>query len=336
MKTKYALLLLMLSIILSCSKNVKTNSKQIEGVYALGGTTLIINDDNTCYFLAVNACVKGVVEIRDSIVEIKTYIPEVPFVLYGRKNHNYYEAREDEISNENKIMYQNFENANALVNHDTKNNSLQSMTPLLNKNASCVDFQIEEGIKKRSEKFYFAINGQKDVYEFENNDGYTDFIVQYIAPEIKKSTLILQLNKKNNTLTINGKILKKGKNLIPEKEVENLIAMYNRAYPETEYYYCNSSYNFFEEKGVDVKSGQYKKVENDGEYFYIDKYNKPPIQHDDMNDTIDYRDIDKEAEYKSNYQILEYKKIEPTILKNKTYKTNSNYIFGFSCDKEVF
>lgn len=336
MKIKYTLLLLMLLTILSCSKDIKTNSKQIEGVYVFEGSTLIINADNTCYFLAVNACVKGVVEIQDCIVKIKTYIPEVPFVLYGRKNNNYHEAREDEITDENKIMYQNFENVNALVNHDTKNNSLQTMTPLLNKDASCVDFQIEEGIKKRSEKFYFAIKGQKDVYEFENDDDYTDFIVQYIVPETKKSEVTFNWNKKNNTLTLNGKVIKKEKDLIQEKEIKNLIAMYNRAYPETEYYYCNSLYNFFEEKGVNVHSEQYKKVENDGEYFYIDKYNEPPIQHDDMNHTIDYRDIDKEAEYRSNYQIREYKKIEPTILKNKTYSIKSNYIFGFSCDKEVF
>ncbi len=335
MITKFSLLLFALLAILSCSQNTKSNSKQIEGVYDFERGALIINADNTCFILAENTCIKGIVEIQDTIVKIKSYIPEVPFVLYGRKNNNYYEAREGEITDENKIVYQNFEDANALVNHDTKNNSLQTMTPLLNKDASCVDFQIEEGIKKRSEKFYFAIKGQKEVYEFENDEDYTEFIVQYIVPENEKFEVILKWNKKTNNLTFNGKVLEKNVKTIQKKEMENIVAMYNRAYPETEYYYCNLAYNFFEEKGIDVHSGQYKKVENDGEYFYIDKYNEPPITHDDMNDTIDYREIDKEAEYRSTYQIKEYKKIAPTILKDKKYNINPNSIFSFSCDKEV-
>ena len=324
MKSKFPLLIFALLSILSCSQNSKPNSKQIEGVYDFERGALIINADNTCFILAENTCIKGIVEIQDTIVKIKSYIPEVPFVLYGRKNSNY-----------KKIMFQNFENADALVNYDANNNEMQYMRPLLNKDASCVDYQIEEHIENISNKFYFAIKGQKEVYEFENEEDYTDFIVQYIVPQNEKFEVVLEWNKKTNNLTFDGKMLEKNANTIQKIEIENIIAMYNRAYPETEYYYCNLAYNFFEEKGIDVHSGQYKKEENDGEYFYIDKYNEPPITHDDMNDTIDYREIDKEAEYRSTYQIKEYKKIAPTILKDKKYSINPNSIFGFSCDKEV-
>lgn len=318
--------------ILLCILSFAQNSSKIEGSYNFERGSLIINADNTCFILAENTFIKGVVEIEDSIVTIKPYVPEVPFVIYGRKNNNYREARAGEkgVMN-NKIMFQNFGKIEALVNFDAKNSSLQKMTPVLNADANCVDSQLVLDNEKHNEKFYFAIKGLEEVYEFDNDKGYSDFIVQYIVPETEQFEIVLNWNKKTNKLTLDGEVLERLEKAMSKEAMTNFIGIYNRVFPEAEYYYCNSAYNFFEENGIDVHSEQYKKVENYGEYYYIDKLNGPPMIHE-IEDSGDFIEIDKAAEYKDTYQIFEYKKVKPTILKNKSYTIDKSSVFNFKCE----
>lgn len=83
--------------------------------------------------------------------------------------------------------------------------------------------------------------------------------------------------------------------------------MYNRAFPKTEYYYCNEAYNFFEENGIDVHTDQYEKVVNFDEYYYKDKYNDPPLLHE-TDDSYEYTENDKNEQYNDKCHINEYKK----------------------------
>lgn len=142
--------------VLSCNDD----SSKFQGIYIIKGGSLIINSNNTCFFLAENTCIKGIIKIDNNIVTIKSYVPKVPFVLYGRICNSY---------THDKIMFQNFENVDGLINFDTGNNISQKMIPVLNDNANCVDYPLVFTNSNITKKFSFAIKGKSDVFEFENN-----------------------------------------------------------------------------------------------------------------------------------------------------------------------
>ncbi len=326
MKIKLTVFVTLLFSIISCSQE----SSKIAGMYRMKRSVLLINNDNTCFILGENSCVKGVVAINGDSVVIKPYIPEVPFVLYGRKNNNYHEEREGERGiMGNKIMFQNFESANAFADFQSRD-APQNMKLVLNSDSNCVDYPLVLENETQVENFYFAIKDREEVYEFETGK-YTDFMVHYIAPTIENFELVLHWDKKSNNLTFDGNVLEKNSDPKFEMTINKIVGMYGRAFPESEYYYCNPAYNFFEENGIDVHSERYEKVENFGEYYYIHKYNGPPILHE-TDDTGDYAEADENAEYQSSYQINEYKKIEPKLLKKQTYQAQKNSLFTFTCD----
>ncbi|TDG36461.1 hypothetical protein EZJ43_08050 [Pedobacter changchengzhani] len=286
------------------------NSSKIAGSYKFGGSLLVINADNTCMMFAENAFVKGTVEINGNMVTIKPYVPKVPFVLYGRKS-------ESRVGG-NTIMFQSFNEAKTLINFDENNNSLNKMKRAFNVNANCIPYPNVLDNPNENSKFYFAIQGKKEVYEFENNQGYRDFIVLYLPQKDENLRVNLTLNVSKDKLIYEGEILEKEQNSMSQSEVDDVLGMYNRAYSESENYYCNPAYNFFEMKGIDVNSGQYKKEEYAGAYYFIDKYNE-------AGDDKDYHNTSK---------IYEYQKVNPKVLINQPYTVENSSVFIFNCGKE--
>ncbi len=301
------LLLLFLSTTLtSCAQN----SSKIAGSYKMDGSLLVINADNTCMIFAVNAFVKGNVEINGNEVTITPYVPKVPFVLYGRKS-------ESRVGG-NTLMLQGFNDAETLINFEENNTSINKMKPVFNSGANCVDYPNVLDNPNENSSFYFAIEGKKEVYEFENKQGYRDFVVLYLPQKEENLRINFTLNKDKNKIIYKGKVVEKEENAITEDELDKVMAMYNRAYSESEYYYCNPAYNFFETEGIDVKSGQYKKEEYAGAYYFVDKYNEP----------------DNDDDYHNTTKIYEYKKINPKVLTDQSYTIEKASVFTFTCENE--
>ena len=122
---------------------------------------------------------------------------------------------------------------------------------------------------------------------------------------------------KNDKIYYEGKIISKlAKNELNKEEVNQMMGMFERAFSESENYYCNPAYNFFEEFGIDMT--QYDKQTDGDEYYFINKYNEP-LEDDD------YHDISK---------VYEYKKITPTILTDYNYSVKEGSIFHFTCESE--
>ena len=301
----FLLLLFLSTALTSCAQN----SSKIAGSYKIHGSLLVINTDNTCMIFAVNAFVKGVVEINGNEVTIKPYVPKVPFILYGRKS-------ESRVGG-NTLMLQSFNEAETLINFEENNTSVNKIKPVFDSDANCIDYPNVLDNPNENSSFYFAIEGQKEVYEFENNKGYRDFIVLYLAQKEEYLRLNFTLNKNRDKIIYKGKVLEKEEKAITKNEIDKVMAMYNRAYSESEHYYCNPAYNFFETEGIDVKSGQYKKEEYAGAYYFVDKYNEP-------GDDKDYHNMSK---------IYEYQKVIPKILTNQSYTIEKASVFNFECDK---
>ncbi len=300
------LLFFALTTLTSCAQN----SSKIAGSYKMDGSLLVINADNTCMIFAVNAFVKGIVEINGNEVTITPYVPKVPFILYGRKS-------ESRVGG-NTLMLQGFDDEETLINFDENNTSLKKMTPVFNTAANCIDYPTVLNNPNENSKFYFAIEGQKQVYEFDNNQGYRDFIVLYLPQKDENLRMNFTLNKDKNKIVYEGKVLEKEENGMNKKELDEVMAMYNRAYSESEYYYCNPAYNFFETEGIDVKSGQYKKEEYAGAYYFIDKLNE----------------ADDDKDYHNTTKIYEYQKINPKVLTDQSYAIEKASIFTFTCGNE--
>ena len=298
---KLIILLPFLTNITCCAQN----SSKIAGQYKLQGSAMIINPDNTFLIVAYGTVVKGTVEFQDTIVKLIPYKPKVPFVLYGRKNQS-------KVSR-NTIMFQSFNEAQTLINYDENNKSLQKMKHVFNLDANCIDYPNVLNNFNNNAKFYFAIKDQKEVYEFENNQGFNDFIVLYLPEKNKISALYFMLNKEKNAIMYDGKEISKEENLIKEADIKQIMGMYDRVFSESENYYCNPAYNFFEEKGIDLS--QYKKEKYKDEYYFVNKYN-------DRGDKNEYQNIGI---------IYEYKKVNPKILVDKTYSLDTNSVFNFNC-----
>ncbi len=300
---------LLLLFTLTTATSYAQNTSKIAGFYKMNGALLVINADNTCMVFAENAFVKGIVEINGNVGTISPYVPKVPFVLYGRKS-------ESRVGG-NTLMLQGFDDAETLINFDENNTSLYKMTPVFNADANCIDYPNILDNPNENLKFYFAIEGHKQVYEFQNDQGYRDFIVLHLPQKEQNLRLNFTLNKDKNKIIYEGKVLEKEEKEMNKEELDEVMAMYNRAYSESKYYYCNPAYNFFETEGVDVNSGQYKKEEYAGAYYFIDKYNEP----------------DDDKDYHNTTKIYEYQKVNPKVLTNQSYIIEKASVFTFECEK---
>ena len=82
----------------------------------------------------------------------------------------------------------------------------------------------------------------------------------YVASPIPVDEIKFTISKDGNTLVIEGEAIKKLPNSnIPDEEVQKLFSMYDRAFGESEYFYCNPGYNTFEE--WDIHLAQFDKVQ---------------------------------------------------------------------------
>lgn len=309
MKNKHPThLLTIILLFMQLSTNAQTTEK-IAGSYKIKGAVLVINADNTCWALAENTVLRGVVDIKDWVVMVRPKTPSAPFVLYGRKNET--------IEKGNKIMFGNFVEANALVNMKENNSSFTTMKTVFNEDANCLNPPYIFNNPTQNPKFYFTVTGQDQVYSFNNNQGYNDFIVLYSHQAGNNFELDLQLSSDSSHLLYNGKVLEKLKNDISKEEINQLAAMYNRAYPEADKYYCNPAYNFFEEHGVNVHSGAYKKIEKSGAYYFI-------------NSTTEQME---DNDYNNYSKIYEYEKINATVLSVKDYTIDRSPLFTAKCNE---
>lgn len=285
------------------------SSKNFAGQYAENGGILIINEDNTFLIMGYGTLVKGNIEQQDNIIKLIPYKPKQPIVLYGRVGKASHKG--------NKIMFQNFSDANALINYEDKNASLNSMKRLFNVNANCVGYPNVMEHTANNQQYYFGLSGSEDVYSFPVSNGYNDFIAIYLSDDAIKGSGSITLQFKDGHLYRGDKLLSKSiTSRVSEQEIAQMQGMYNRVNAEGEYYYCNPAYNFFEMNGIDI-TGYQKKV-MDQEYYYI----------------TDLADEDPEDDYHKTSKIYEYRRIMPVVLKGQHFKLTTGSVFRYTCDSK--
>ncbi len=214
-------------------------------------------------------------------------------------------------------MFGNFTSANALVNMEANNLSITSMKPVINEYANCWSPPYIYKNKVQNNYFYFSEKGEKTLYLFNNNQGYNDFIVVYTRQETSGFHLNLELSSENKSqLLYNGEILEKLNSAKIKEDATQIIEMYNRAYPFADQYYCNPAYNYFEEHGINIHAGSYKKIEKNGAFYYFDSTAEPL----------------EDSDYNNKSKIYEYQKISPTVLTDKIYSIVQSPVFNVKCN----
>ena len=293
-----------------------TNSQTLKNLAGEYKNGLYIYEDGTFIAGGIHAIVFGTVELNNNIVLFKKHLPKHKFALYGRKDNS--------RSLGNTIMFEGFEH-NGLVNLYEKNTPLQVMQRVFNVGANCFSWPFFYDNKENSNKIYFADETDTKLYLFEIPEGYKDFVAFRFDLDEDPYTieeLYGQVSNDFNSITFynsNEKIIKKP--LSKEAlEVKNLIAtMYDRAYPEGEYYYCNPAYNIFEEEGIDIKN--YKEIGSNGEGVFQLIGSEFQAKGDRL-----------ESDFHEEAIIYQYKKITPEIIDITEFSIIEQSIFTFKCD----
>ena len=302
--------ILSLFCILLCMNACAQSTKEIAGQYSLQGGLLVINPNNTFVVIGMGTIIKGNIEIQDTLVKLIPYKPKQPFVLYGR-------ILQTRITG-NTIMFQSFSETNSLINYEENNSTFNKMKQVFNPDANCIDYPTVLDNSNINQKIYLAIEDSSEVYEYPINHGYNDFIAIYLPQYENADMRDIYFTMRNGKIYLNGEIQEKiVADTLSKKDLDKIIGMYERAYSESEYYYCNPAYNFFEENGIDLS--QYKKEKYGDEYYYLNKYNA------EEDDSDSYHNIGK---------IYEYKKITPTVLKNKRYTIEKSSVFNYNCTNQ--
>lgn len=309
MNYKFLIKYLTMSMLLASLAVNAQNMGKIAGQYKIATTLLVIKSDNTFLLIDMGTLIKGKVEIDGVIGKLIPDKPKELFALYGRTKKS--------ITTGNIINYNSgVTEAQPLINYEENNIALKKMKKIFNDDANCLKEPTLIINTRNNPKFYFSVQGGKEVYEFENNQGYNDFMVLYLKPAISVDEIKFTVSKDSNAIVIQGDLIEKStKSNISEAEMKKLSDMYDRAFPESEYYYCNPSYNVFEEYGIDLN--QFNKVQNDNEYYYLNKTIEPTADSDYHNYGIIYA----------------YKKINPVILKNISYTLDTGSVFHFECNQ---
>lgn len=284
------------------------NPAKIDGQYNFGdGSILIINTNKTFMLVGYGDIIKGNVVKNGNDVILKPFNSEMPFALYGRVHKN------KELGS--KVMFQNFTDAQAVVNFDTLKNNPLEMKRVFNEDANCIPYPSVIENRYPIQKVYFAFEGQREIYEFENKLEYNDFVVFCFKPKNEEREIILKQKKNNLIHTETGKtITKYNKDRVSNEEIIEMNRIYDNAYNLPENYYCNPLYNSCEENIIDLK--QYQKTTEGNEYYFIHK--------NDVN-----RD---ESDYQNKRIIYEYKKIQSKILVNQLFSINqTSSVFQYNC-----
>jgi len=283
------------------------NSDNFAGQYKLGTTLIILKPNKTFLLLDMGTLIKGNIHIDSSTGKLIPYKPKDAFVLYGRTNHF--------IKTGNTIHYRGPSEAPVLINYNDTSSSPNTLKPIFNQYANCIPFPTVIHNLRSSPKLYVTIIDSESVYTFENNEGYNDFVLSYIEPSTPIAELSFTILTDGASIMIKNETLHKlSSPAISEAEEKMLLGMYDRDYPETDFFYCNPAYNIFEESGV--RLSQYNKVQNGNVYYFL------------------HTTITKNDDYSNPGIIYEYKKINAMVLKNIHYAIDTGSVFHFECKDE--
>lgn len=290
------------------------DTKKIAGEYDNG---FYIFDDNTFMVAGVNAIVFGTVEVKGNTIKLIKHQPPQKFALYGRKV--------DARLHGNTIMFRGFEN-NGLVNLSENNNPPNIMRRVFNKGANCFSFPNFYDNAADCKEIYFADENDLQIYKFVLPKGYRDFVAFRFDLEndayLRKSLEATVAEDFNSIsfVTDNKKHYKRplSKDILETKKI--LMSMYERTYPEGKYYYCNPSFNIFEEKGIDISN--YKELGNgEGVFQLIGSNQSEPTAENRL-----------KFDYGSNEIIYRYERIEPQTVTNVKFSIDEKSIFTFVCE----
>lgn len=283
--------------------------QNIAGQYKIATSLLVIEPDSTFLLLDMGILEKGVVETDGASGKLIFNKLKNLFVLYGRINNS--------ITSGNVINYKGESRAGSLINYDSDNIELKKMKKVFNDGANCIPNPILINNPHSNPKFYFSIQDSKEVYAFENNQGYNDFIVLNVKPTVDVTEIKFTVNKDGKSIALqSASIAKLPKPSVSEAEIKFLISMHDKASGELPYFLCNPAYNTFEESGIHLE--QFDKVHNGNEYYFKNKSINAVDDKDYHNDNI----------------IYEYKKIDPVILTNQKYTVDTIPVFTFNCNNE--
>jgi hypothetical protein len=309
MKFKFLIKYILISAVLFSSGVKAQNSSKIAGQYKIATTLLVIKPDNTFLMIDMGILIKGKVKSEGVNGKLIPDKPKELFALYGRTKTS--------ITTGNIINYNSgVSEARPLINYDENNAVLKKMKKIFNDDANCIKEPTLITNPHNNPKFYFSVQDGKEVYEFENNQDFNDFIVLYLTPSISVDEIKFTVSEDSNALVIRGERIEKlAKSNISEAELKKLSGMYDRAFPESDYYYyCNPAYNIFEEFGINLE--HFNKVQNGNEYYYLNKK---------IERTAD-------SDYHNYGIIYEYRKISPVILKDISYSVDTGSVFHFDCN----
>lgn len=302
--------IMLMAIFTSCSNAQST--KQIAGEYE----NLYIYEDGTFLASGMHFVVFGTVEFEGDIIKLIKYRPKYKFALYGRKESSRVYG--------NTIMFQGFEN-DGLVNLLENNNPPTEMQRVFNENANCFDWPFFYDNEEDCKTMYFADESDKQLYKFELPKDYRDFVAFRFDFEDDpnfNNPFLVQVSEDFNSISFYGTDKKIIKEPLTQEALEAkkmVFSMYERAYPEGKYYYCNPAYNMFEEEGIDIS--QYEEFGNKGEgKFHLKGSEAYPKAERFEND------------YHDNSIIYRYEKIEPKIVEKTKYSIKEKSIFISECE----
>lgn len=288
------------------------STKQIAGVYENG---LYIFEDGTFLEGGINSVVFGTVEIEGDTIRLIKHRPKHKFALYGRKENSRVYG--------NTIMFHGFEQ-NGLVNLLENNIPPTVMQRVFNKNANCFDGPYFYDNKEDCKAIYFADESDKQLYKFELPKEYRDFIAfrfDFEHEPYLNRPIVAMASKDFNSISFNDSDKKLTKYPLTQVALETrkmIFSMYERAYPEGKYYYCNPVYNIFEEHGIDIS--QYEEFGYKGEgKFHLKGSDAVPNSKRFEND------------YDDDTIIYQYEKIEPKMVEKTKYSINEKSIFISKC-----
>ena len=308
--------LLSIFIFTSFSSCKGQNTKKIAGQYKDGASVLYIFEDNTFMALAVNSMAFGKVELNGQELVLTPHRAKQKFALYGRKQKSRVYG--------NTIMFQGFDEGNGLVNLQENNSPPAEMQRVFNADANCVDWPNFYDNSNDAKVIYFTEKDSKEIVEFKIPEGYRDFVAFRFEDDLNIQPVTGTVSADFKTISING-----GNEILKEPLTEEMLAnkkmgssMYERAFPEGKYYYCNPAYNIFEEHGIDINN--YENIGYKGEGVFR-------LLGADGNEGEPGSETRLEYDYHDETIIYQYTRIEPTLIPKPVYKVNEQSLFIFNC-----
>lgn len=309
----YALLTILCTSFSNCAHAQNTN--KIAGEY---DDSLFIFEDNTYIRAESHGIEFGTVDVSGDHITFNHYKQKHDFALYGREVIGRLYG--------NTIMFQGFD-YDGLVNLSENNNPPKVMRRVFNRGVNCVKWPtVYDNSEIDSKDIYFTAINDSVLYKFELPKGFRDFVAFRYSdnrnPYYSSPTAII--SEDFSSLSFYGKedkMIKKPltKEMLETKEL--IVSLYEKAYPEGEYYYCNPSYNIFEESTIDISDYTEFGNRNEGVFRLKGSQSDAPL----YEHRLDFNFHSKEIIYR-------YTRIEPQVISKMEYSIDDNSIFTFNCD----